>query len=172
MGEMITGLFLGMDWLVIVLLAIGLIMLVIEVFVPGFGVFGIMGTASTVAGVLARVLGKGLDAYTIVVYVAMLVFLVVIVLFIAFLASFVFAKRNKRQNQLVYYPKNFQGGNLFTTQESSALVGKFGVALTDLNPSGKIKIDDGVYDAVCSTEYIKANAAIQAVFVDGNKIGV
>ena len=47
--------FTQMGWIPAVLLCVGLVFIIVEVFVPGFGFFGIAGTISIVAGIIVRI---------------------------------------------------------------------------------------------------------------------
>ena len=47
--------FTQMHWVPALLLILGLVFIVIELFVPGFGFFGISGSLSLIAGVIVRI---------------------------------------------------------------------------------------------------------------------
>ena len=52
------------------------------------------------------------------------------------------------------------------------LVGQDGVAHTDLRPSGKVKINDSLYDAVSSTGFIPAGTTVRIVRFEMGQIYV
>ena len=50
-----TQIFTEMQWLPALLLIMGVVLIFVELFVPGFGFFGIGGILSTIAGVVVRI---------------------------------------------------------------------------------------------------------------------
>ena len=52
--------FTQMSWIAALLLIVGAVFMIIEVFVPGFGFFGIVGSLSLIAGIVVRIC-QGLD---------------------------------------------------------------------------------------------------------------
>lgn len=171
MGELFISLFMGMDFLVITLLSIGVVLLCIEIFVPGFGVFGIMGIISVVAGIIARVVNKGLDAITIVAYVGFLIMLVGIITLIVFGIMVWSAKKGLiSKTPFIQNKTAVSQGYTAGTPDYSKIVGKNGTAITDLNPIGKIKVDGEIFDAQSGKEYIYAGSGVKVIKSEGVKI--
>ena len=52
------------------------------------------------------------------------------------------------------------------------LLGQKGVALTDLRPSGKIRIGDDVHQAVTEGQYVNRDSEIEIIEIKGNIITV
>ena len=52
------------------------------------------------------------------------------------------------------------------------LLGLEGIAYTPFRPSGNILIDDKKYDAISEGEFIKKDAKLKVILVNGNKIVV
>src|SRR5699024_6107298 len=50
--EEFTKIFTEMNWIVIVLLVVGIVFCIIEGIVPGFGIFGILGILCEIAGIV------------------------------------------------------------------------------------------------------------------------
>ena len=173
MWELFISLFVGMDWLVITLLSIGVVLIVIEIFVPGFGVFGIMGILSTIGGIIARVVGKGLSAVTIVAYVGYLIILVGVVSLIAFGIMVWSAKKGLLSRTSIFSNSTaLPAGHTAGTPDYSFLVGKIGSAITDLNPGGKIVVDAKTYSVISNGEYVYSNTPVKVVSCEGAKIVV
>jgi membrane-bound serine protease (ClpP class) len=57
-------------------------------------------------------------------------------------------------------------------KDNSALLGKIGITDTDLRPSGTVLIDDEIYDAKTSGEFIEAGRGVRVSRVKGKKIFV
>jgi membrane-bound serine protease (ClpP class) len=56
--------------------------------------------------------------------------------------------------------------------KSKSLVGKLGVAKTILRPSGRIEIEDVMYDAYSRGEYIDAGTSIEVISDEGTSLKV
>jgi membrane-bound serine protease (ClpP class) len=59
--------------------------------------------------------------------------------------------------------QNKEDGYVGVTQTESELIGKYGVATTVLKPSGKVVIEDEIYDATALTGYIESGEQIIVV---------
>ena len=149
--------------LFIILVLAGLLLMGAEIFVPG-GVLGFIGGLALLAAV-----GMGFIAFGpqrgVMAAMAILVFLgISIVLWM----------------QLV--PKTRLGRSLTLSTDTAGyksaatslrdMVGKEGIALTPLGPSGLIKIDGKRLDAVAEGKWIDAGAQVRVMHVTGNHITV
>lgn len=173
MAEIFVSLFVGMDWLVITLLSLGVVLLAIEIFVPGFGVFGVTGFVSVIAGILVRVIGKGLSVGMAFAYAGFIIFIVGVVVAIVFFIMVLSAKNGLiNKTPIISTTTAVPVGKTASTPDYSEILGKKGVSLTDLNPSGKATIDGEIYDVVSMGEYIYANMPIKVVKIEGAIISV
>jgi membrane-bound serine protease (ClpP class) len=78
--------------------------------------------------------------------------------------------------------KAFQRMTLTDTQQHSkgytsnfnkeSMVGKTGVAFTVLRPSGKVMIDDLIYDAFTKAGYVEKGKAIEVISEEGSTLRV
>ena len=50
------------------------------------------------------------------------------------------------------------------------LIGQFGIASTDLRPSGKVIIDEMIYQAITTGDYIEKNSNIRVVKIEENQL--
>ena len=57
-------------------------------------------------------------------------------------------------------------------ENHSDLVGKTGIAITDLRPSGKVEIDDNIYDAITDAAFIVQGETIEVIKGEGYSIKV
>ena len=53
---------------------------------------------------------------------------------------------------------------------NSELVGKQGIAVTQLRPAGRVKIGDSVYEVTSQHGFVEPNTAVQVVSADGMRI--
>jgi membrane-bound serine protease (ClpP class) len=61
---------------------------------------------------------------------------------------------------------------LAAQKQLASLIGKQGLALTDLRPVGVIDLDGQRTDALAETTYIKAGSRVRIVQADGSQIKV
>ena len=155
----------------IILFVIGLILIAFEIFViPGFGISGISGIALVVTGLILSLLNKvnfdfepvhpGDTGKAILTVIGGLTLGFGLILY---LSSKIGSKGLFRKLALETTLENKEG-YVGVSLEADNLVGKTGVASTVLRPSGKVKVDGKVYDAVSvNGEFIEKG--IQVIIV-------
>lgn len=141
---------------------VGVILLAIEIFViPGFGVSGITGVLFIIGSLaLATVRNVGfhfeVPDITQLVYSLLYVSLASLggLILSYYLTNKLFGNAQFGALSLMTVQKKEEG---FSIEESSysKLIGAQGQAQTDLRPSGKVKIENGYYDAVAKIGYIE-----------------
>lgn len=169
MWEEIVFMFNTMQWYIYVPLIIGVILMVIECFVPGFGIFGIGGLASIIGAIVAQ--GILYKSITQVLFLISLAILAILLIFLIFLRSARFGLIGKTplvQNKTAL-PVDYDNKN---KNELKFLIGQRGVTITPLRPSGKFMIDKKVYEGITAGELIDINEIIKIVDFEGNKIKV
>ena len=150
----------------ILLVILGIIFCAIEMCVPGFGFFGITGSIMLLAGIIVRMVCGG-DLY-------MLLYMILIAIVLFILMFFVLSRliRKGRLGKTALFnvgtavPEDKTEG----TKDYSALIGKSGVVITVLRPSGKINVDGEIIDVVARDGYIAVGAAVKVFAVEGAKI--
>ena len=155
----------------IILFIIGLILIAFEIFViPGFGISGISGIALVVTGLILSLLNNvnfdfepvhpGDTGKAILTVIGGLTLGFGLILY---LSSKIGSKGLFRKLALETTLENKEG-YVGVSLEADNLVGKTGVASTVLRPSGKVKVDGKVYDAVSvNGEFIEKG--IQVIIV-------
>ena len=144
-------------------LIVGIILIGIEFYMPGFGIPGVSGTIFTVAGIFLT--GRNISERIVVGLVAIIVIAVMLILSIV-----VFNSKNVKSP--IKLDTDLQGKNLFIEEKDMEyLVGKKGIALTDLRPSGKGEFD-GVKLDIISSGYIAKGADLIITEIKNNKIFV
>lgn len=152
----------------IAVFVIGVILLAVEIFViPGFGVSGITGVLFIIGSLaLATVRNVGfhfeVPDITQLVYSLLYVSLASLGGLIGsyYLTNKLFGNAQFGALSLMTVQKKEEG---FSIKESSYsnLIGAHGIAQTILRPSGKVKIENGYYDAVAKIGYIEKGEAIK-----------
>ena len=147
--------------LTIFLLVIGMIALAAEVLIiPGFGLAGILGGLTLVAGIFSawRHFGPLFGGLAILGTV----------LGAAGLVTFAFKSKTFRK-RLVLDTQLKPGGGT-ESQDLLALKGKQGITTTDLRPSGMAKIDNERIDVVSEGGYIERGTEIEVVEIEGPRV--
>ena len=120
----------------ILVLLIGMILLGIEFYMPGFGLPGICGIICTGAGIFLT--GRNMSERIITGVIAIVVIAVMLVISIIIFSS-------KKVRAPIKLDTEIQGRDLFIEgKDMEYLIGKKGEAATDLRPSGK-----GDFDGNC-----------------------
>ena len=146
----------------IVVLIIGILLIGVEFFMPGFGLPGISGIICTAAGIFLT--GRNASERILVGVIAIVVIAVVLVFSIVVFSS-------KKIKSPIKLDTDLQGKNLFIDETDMVyLIGKKGVALTDLRPAGKGEFDGVKLDVLSSNYYIKKDSALVITEVKNNKI--
>ncbi len=160
-GHIIAGL-AGLE--AIVLFIIGLILVILELFVPG-GILGIIGGIAIVASVFIA----GYD-FTFMAISILIAFMAALVTFIIFYRSVGLEKGLFRK--LILRDRTTTEEGYVSTEERKDLIGKEGISLTPLRPAGTVLVGDERIDVVTEGNYIEANKPVKIIFVEGMRIVV
>jgi membrane-bound serine protease (ClpP class) len=147
----------------LIILIVGLLIIAVEVFlIPGFGVTGILGTMMVMSGIIY--LWKLFGA--LYGFIAIAGSAGVIGLFIYFFPRF------KTTKKLILDAS--EKGTEFSqsTEAYENLIGKEGMVIGHLRPSGIIEIEGNRYDAISDGDFIHKNQKIIVTSISGNKIMV
>ncbi|MBR5762049.1 MAG: serine protease [Lachnospiraceae bacterium] len=146
----------------IVVLIIGIVLIGVEFYLPGFGLPGISGIICTAAGIFLA--GRNASERVIVGVIAIVVIAVMLVVSIILFSS-------KKVKSPIKLETDLQGKNLFIDEKDMEyLIGKKGIALTDLRPSGKGEFDGVKLDIYSSNYYIKKDSELIITAIKNNKI--
>jgi membrane-bound ClpP family serine protease len=142
---------------------LGLIVLLgVEFILPGFGIPGIAGIIFTAAGIFLT----GRNASERIMVGAIAVVIIAVMLVVSILAF-----SSKKIKSPIKLDTDLPGKNLFIDeQDMEYLIGKKGVAVTDLKPSGKGEFDGVKFDILSGNYYIKRGAALVITEVKNNRI--
>lgn len=159
---------LAENWEILIFL-IGLVLLILEIFIiPGFGIAGITGIVLTLGGLILVMLNNDFLDFTFVditsVTEAFIVLMVAIIGGI-FLALFVGPKfLQSRFFKGVALQESFTTSSGYTSNFNvENMIGKTGITYTVLRPSGKIEIDNVIYDAYSQGDFIERGATVVVI---------
>ncbi|MFW5656078.1 MAG: NfeD family protein [Bacteroidota bacterium] len=161
---------LAENWEVLVFI-IGVILIGVEIFaIPGFGIAGVSGIVLMVVGLTMSMVDNvifelnGVAAFNKVVKAFAIVMLSMV---IAMIGSITLSKRFLTTGSLSFLA--LQTSQLSTDGfigidiRQKSLVGKTGVTVTMLRPSGKVIIDNEIYDAKAEIGYIEKNVDVKVI---------
>jgi membrane-bound ClpP family serine protease len=146
------------------LLVLGLLFLLAEVFIPDFGIMGVLGIILFVVGII-------LTAET---FVDVLVLLLILILFAALVVLLVIrsASKGRLSRTLVLKDSLSKEKGFSGVEDMKVFLGKEGTALTMLRPAG-IGVFEGVrLDVVTKGAYIEKGTRIKITEVVGRRIVV
>ncbi|MDR2360450.1 MAG: hypothetical protein LBD85_04100 [Oscillospiraceae bacterium] len=148
----------------IVFLIVGIVLITAECFIPGFGVFGILGIVSLIASIILFSDAWWQAAVMIVILLAL------VITAVALLSRL--AAQGKLQHKLFLSISASSALGFDSTRDYSGLVGFDGVSQTILRPAGVAVIRGARYDVVTQGEYIEKGVRLTVLSVEGNRIVV
>lgn len=148
----------------VVLFVVGMILIVIELNIPGFGIFGVLGIIALVIDIFitAKTFAQGM--------IMTAVFFVIIAILLAVLASFVSKGRIPKGLMLKESTSTELGFS--STEDMKYLIGKTGKVVSILRPVGSVDLDGVKLDVITRGEYISKDAVVEVIEVEGNRIVV
>jgi membrane-bound serine protease (ClpP class) len=151
--------------LAIGLFVAGLLAIVAEIFIPG----GVVGTMGGLAIVAAVILGfrEGSALGTVLLVAGVILVPACLVGAMQLAPKLPFSKKLFLQESL-----DADKGYVAQKEGLGELVGREGVATTDLRPSGMAEIDGSRTDVVTGGEMIEKGTQIKVVHVEGNRVVV
>ncbi|MDD4496269.1 MAG: NfeD family protein [Eubacteriales bacterium] len=149
-------------WLSGLAFALGFILLIVEMFIPDFGVAGISGLILLFVGFLS--ISKSLTDAMIVLLILILLF--ALVLFILYRSGV----KGKLSKTVVLNDKLDKESGFSGTQDLSRFEGMIGEATSVLRPSGTAEFDSVKLDVVTQGGYIEKGTQIKVIKVEGSRV--
>lgn len=168
------GLFFGSSfvlglagWEEVILLGLGLVALGVEVFLlPGFGVAGVLGVCFLLGAVVLAMLGSAPSGGDISTALAVLGASLVITMSV-FFAWLRHLPSSHRFAGLLLKQQTHRSEGYISAPQRDELIGRDGVALTDLRPAGVAEVDGERMDVVSEGDFVMAGAAVTVVRAEG-----
>lgn len=160
-GHFFTG--LG-GWPAIFLFFLGIVLLLVEAFIPGFGIFGLGGLASVFAAIVmsAASAEAGLR----------MLFISIVVSIVAGYLAFKYFQRKGILRRFILYDAATSEEGFSSSADLSHFEGKPGKSVTPLRPAGIAMIEGSRLDVVSEGSFIPAGAEIEVVKVEGRRVVV
>lgn len=154
------------DWnlLKAFLYVMGIVLLLTEALMPGFGVAGISGVILTIVSI-ALIASNFYQVMLILVATIALTILIVVALY-----KMGYGRRYLKSIILDTEQKNNEG--YVSTTNNKKLLGMKGIVVTPLRTAGTILLDGKKIDAVSEGEYIEKDKEVEVIKVEGSRVVV
>ena len=154
-----------MEWLIpiIICVLVGVILLVVEMFMPGFGIPGISGSILLLAGIVMTWFEYGAK-----VGLGMTVAVLGIVISISLKS----VNGDRMKNSPLILRDAVNDGGKSEREEMQLLVGKEGKTVTALRPVGAAEFECGKLNVQGDAEFIEKGVNVRIMRVDGTTIYV
>ena len=154
----------NIDILQAILLVVGMILLIIEAFVPSFGVIGIIGIVLLLLSIFltAKTFLEGVIMFLILLVIAVILLVIVIRI----------ATKSRLSKKLINTDTFSEEQGYLGVQDMSAKVGLKGKSVTILRPAGKAVFDGEILDVVTKGEFVEEGKEVIVEQVEGNRIVV
>ncbi len=141
---------------------IGIILICLEVFLPGM----VVGTVGAICLVVAVILTYVLEG-TASGHIALMTLIIGSAIALG-LWIFIFPKTRSGRQMIISHDL----ADSKTAESLSFLMGKVGRAITPLRPAGTALFDDRRVDVVAESGLIEPESSVRVVFVEGNRVVV
>lgn len=149
----------------IICLIVGLVMLVIEMFTPGFGAAGTVGFLCLIAAIAMQFIW---GETRVALYIMAIVLLIIVLALILFVRSF---QKGKLSRSFLVLDDKVSGESVPDVESAAKdLIGKTGVSLTPLRPSGIADIGGKRVDVMTAGAFIEKDRTIEVVNAEGMHI--
>nr|WP_243098148.1 NfeD family protein [Serpentinicella alkaliphila] len=147
---------------VLIIFLAGILLLLIEAVVPGFGVPGIGGIISIIISIVMA--ANDARSATIYIFVALVLSIIFLILLLKY------GSRSKFFDKIILMENLTKEKGYQANKEYGHLIGKEGVVLTLLRPSGTIEVGDEILDVVSDVGFVEKGSTVKIVKVEGRKI--
>jgi len=154
----------NVSWISITLFIVGIGLLVVEMFEPGFGVFGILGAISLIGCIFVT-------ASTVTEGIVLTAFFFVILLIMLGVFLFLVSK-GKLPGRLVLKDSESRDDGYSGTRDMNEYLGKTGVVITTCRPVGNVDFDGVKLEVVSLSEFIDKGTRVEVIEIEGNRVVV
>ncbi|WP_432402441.1 NfeD family protein [Wukongibacter sp. M2B1] len=152
----------GLGLLSAVFFGLGLILMVIEIYVPGFGVWGIAGITCFIVGIIVTA-----DTLIEALILMMILLAIIGIIFTILLHSI---SKGKLPKNMVLSTSVKKEDCYIGTSDMKYFLNRQGRTLTKLRPVGTVDFDGVKLDAVSEGEFISKGTMVEVIKVDGRRI--
>jgi len=148
----------------IILFVVGVGLIIVEMFEPGFGFFGAFGVISLIVCIFvtANTVAQGL-------ILTAFFFVIVLILLGIFL---ILVSKGKLPKRLVLHEAETVEQGFSGTEDMKYLLGKTGIVTSVCRPVGNADIDGAKLEVVTQAEFIEKGAMVEVIEIEGNRVVV
>ena len=158
--------FLSSNLAILLFFLAGTALLVIEVFMPGFGVAGISGIVLNVVSITLTLINHGpLAALGLTILVLALIGIVISITLRSATKG-----RLSKSPLILNKAETASEGYTATSRDMDVFIGKEGVVVTTLRPVGMAEIDGVRLNVVSDAEFIPKGTPVRVIRVDGMRV--
>lgn len=166
MWQQFIDLFADYGFASMMVMIFGLVLCMIEVVMPGFGVFGILGSFFTIGGAISRIVLGVTWVQILAMFILVVAVVAISVILVSVLARLGLLGKVAIVQDKTVVPVDYEK----PSKEQLKLVGKTGFAHTVFKPSGKLVLNGVIYDAISDGEFIEQGEKIKVVEIKNNNI--
>ena len=148
----------------LILFIIGVGLIVVEMFEPGIGFFGVFGIISLIVCIFvtAETVAQGL----ILTAVFFVILLILLGIFLALVS------KGRLPGKMILRESETLDQGFSGTEDMSYLMGKTGEVVTTCRPVGNVDFDGVKLDVVAQGEFIERGETVEVVEIEGNRVVV
>lgn len=149
------------SWFALLLFLAGVILCILEILIPGFGIFALGGVGCIIGSIFLTTP----DMNTALKYLAVILLVMMVC---APLLLKLLSKSKVFDRLLVRERLTTEDGYVAGRKEQADYIGRCGVAATTLRPAGTVQLEDGTrIDVVTAGEFIEQGAPVRVVRKEG-----
>jgi len=152
------------SWISITLFVVGIGLLIVEMFDPGFGVFGIFGVICLIGCIFVT-------ASTVTEGIMLTAFFFVIILIMLGIFLFLVSK-GKLPGKLILKDSESKDDGYSGTIDMNEYKGKTGIVTTTCRPVGNVDFDGSKLEVVSQGEFIEKGTKVEVIEIEGNRVVV
>ena len=146
----------------IILFIAGFILIAIEMVIPGFGAPGISGIACLIAGVFLTADSVAEGAFITVIVLALLGIMMAVIVWLL--------SKGKIHSPISLEEEQKKAEGYISSTDLDYLLGKKGIAETDLRPTGVGNFEGVNFDVISEGKYISKGTNLEIIKVNGSKL--
>jgi len=157
-------LLIGVSWISVLLFVVGMVLVIAEMFQPGFGFFGVFGVLTLIGCIFvtANTVTEGIILTIAITALLLIMFFIFLVLF----------SKGKIPGKLILLQAETTEEGYVGTSDYSAFLGKTGLVTTLCRPVGSADFEGKKIEVVTMGEYIENGTSIEVIEVEGNRVVV
>ncbi len=151
-------------WPAIFLFILGVVLLLVEAFIPGFGIFGAAGLVAVFASIVLSSVSAVTGLRTLL--------LSLLLSGVAGYLAFKYFQRKGILRRFIHQESSTRELGYRSSSDVTFLQGKQGLTVTPLRPAGIVEVDGSRYNVVSEGAYITAGEPVEIIKVEGNRVVV